>query len=103
MRWQTDPDQPNKFEVISLAICADTVVAVLQYQRRSRSQPEWHAVALNAADGTVHFQHALQDAPLPGGLLVDRHGQVIICMLNGNVVCLGPAAPKPRITADNDR
>ena len=27
--------------------------------------------------------------------LVDRHGQVIICMLNGNVVCLGPAAQKP--------
>jgi len=89
IRWQNDLDQANKFEAVSLAVCPTTIVAVLKYQSRHRAQPEWYVVAFNAENGESHFEHKLTSAPLPDGLLVDRDGQIIVCMLNGDVHCLG--------------
>lgn len=40
-RWQTDLNEPNKFEVSSMAVSPESVVAVVRYQNRVRSQPRW--------------------------------------------------------------
>jgi outer membrane protein assembly factor BamB len=47
VRWQSDLGEPNKFEVHSLAVCPESVVAVVQYQHRVRAQPQWFLVALD--------------------------------------------------------
>ncbi|MHC4400868.1 MAG: outer membrane protein assembly factor BamB family protein, partial [Planctomycetota bacterium] len=74
VRWQSDLNEPNKFEVHSLAVCPEAVVAVVQYQHRVRSQPQWFLAAFKADDGTPiwFWRHELPSKPLPGGLLVDR-------------------------------
>ena len=90
IRWQSDLDQANKFEAVSLAVCPTTIVAVLKYQSRHRAQTQWYVVAFDGENGESHFEQKLTSAPLPDGLLVDRDGQIIVCMLNGEVQCLGP-------------
>ncbi|HUT88575.1 MAG TPA: PQQ-binding-like beta-propeller repeat protein [Thermoguttaceae bacterium] len=93
VRWQSDLNEPNKFEVHSLAVCPESVVAVVQYQNRARAQPQWALAAFKADDGTPiwFWRHDLPGEPLPGGLLVDRHGQVVVTMLDGRVLCFGLA------------
>jgi outer membrane protein assembly factor BamB len=89
--WQTDLGQPNKFEVVSLASCPNGIVTVVAHQVRNRAQQQWFAVALGAEDGKQLWKQELKGKPLPGGLLVDRNGQVIVTMLAGDVVCIGSA------------
>ncbi len=90
--WQTDLGQPNKFEVVSIAVCPNAVVVAVGHQVRFRAQPQWFAVALDAKDGKQLWKQELRGKPLPGGLLVDRSGQVITSMLGGDLVCLGPSS-----------
>jgi len=99
VRWQSDLGEPNKFETLSLAVCPNSVVAVVQYQHRIRSQPQWFVAAFNAENGTPYrfWRQELPSEPLPGGLLVDKDGQVVVTMLNGNVICLG-LARGPRVS-----
>jgi len=93
VRWQSDLNEPEKFEVLSLAVCPQSVVAVVQFQNRVRAQPQWFLAAFKADDGTPiwFWRHELPSEPLPGGLLVDRHGQVVVTLLNGSVLLFGPA------------
>ena len=43
--------------------------------------------------GRPMAQQPLQGDPLPGGLLIDRNGRVIVTMLDGSLVCYA-APPK---------
>jgi outer membrane protein assembly factor BamB len=90
IRWQSDLGQPNKFEALSTAVCPKTVVAVVQYQPMSRAHPEWSVVAFDKNNGAVVWRQGIPAQPLPGGLLIDRQGQVVVTMLDGTVLCLGP-------------
>ena len=91
VRWQTDMNQPSKFEVVSMAICPDVVVAVFAYQQRARARIEWSVAAFDMKNGAPRWRQSLSNEPLPGGLLVDRDGRVVITALNGGVACLaGP-------------
>jgi outer membrane protein assembly factor BamB len=97
IRWESDLGESNKFEAISLAICPNAIVAVVQFQQRARAQPVWQVVAFNRQQGKPYWRAMLNQEPIPGGLLVDRDGRVVVSMLNGDIVSLGrrPAA-KPR-------
>ena len=91
VRWTSDLDQ-KAFEVVSLAVCPSSVVAVVKYQNRIRARAEWFLIAFNARNGTpLGFWHyPLPSKPLPEGLLVGRDGQIVLAMLNGNVRSFGP-------------
>jgi len=89
IRWQTDLNQPNKFEAISLVVCRNAIVAVVRYQQRNRAHPQWYLAAFDNTNGNPLFQRELRSDPLPGGLLVDRSGQMVVTMLNGDLVCFG--------------
>ena len=71
-------EQPNKFETVSIVACPESVVAVVKYQMRFRAQPQWFVAALAVGNGRVLFQHELHTEPLPGGLLIDKDGQIIV-------------------------
>ena len=87
--WQSDLGGSEKFEAISLAICPNAVVAVVQLQQQFRAQPEWQVVAFKTTNGQQLWRQPLNGEPLPDGLLVDRDGQVIITMIDGSTICLG--------------
>jgi len=90
VRWQSDLDQADKFEVLSLTVCPDAVVALLKYRKRDLARPWPFVAVLEANDGTPRILHPLRQDPLPGGLLVGRGGKIIVALLNGDVLCLGP-------------
>ncbi|MDP7269477.1 MAG: hypothetical protein QF408_15050 [Pirellulales bacterium] len=43
--------------------------------------------ALDSNNGKPLFQIELPAEPLPGGLIIDRNGHVIVAMLDGGVAC----------------
>jgi hypothetical protein len=47
--------------------------------------------ALALKDGQTLWQQALPAAPVPWGMAVDRQGRVILTLVDGRVLCLGPA------------
>jgi hypothetical protein len=93
IRWQSDLGEPNKFEAVSLVVCPNAVVAVIQQQNRNRAQPQWFVAAFDKEKGRRLWQHEIQGKPLPDALLVDRDGQVIVTMLDGSLLCLTKRAP----------
>jgi hypothetical protein len=96
-RWQTDLDNPNKFEVLALAATPDRVAAVIQLQLRHRAHPQWQVAAFNISDGLPvwFWRHDLPFEPLPEGLAVGRQGQLILATLEGNILSIGPKQPRP--------
>ena len=91
IRWETDLGESNKFEAVSLVVCPNAIVGAVKYQQKYRSQPQWYAVAFDRESGKPIWQHEIFGTPLPGGLLVDRDGRVVLTMVTGSVLCLGPA------------
>ena len=95
VRWESDLNEPNKFEAVSLAVCPQSIVAVVKYQVRNRAHPQWAVAAFSSQDGTPYWfwRHGLPAEPLPDGLLVGREGQVVVTMLNGSVLSFGTHRP----------
>ena len=89
VQWQTDLGEPNKFEAVSLVVCPNAVLAVIQQQHNFRAQPQWYVVAFNKESGQQMWRQEIIGKPLPDGLLVDRDGQVIVTMLDGRLICFG--------------
>ena len=89
IRWQTDLGQSNKFEAIALAVCPNAIVCVISQQARFRAQPQWFVVALDQTDGKPIWRREISRQPIMDGLLVSRHGHVVVSLVGGDVVCLG--------------
>ncbi|MEO1971734.1 MAG: hypothetical protein ABGX07_09280, partial [Pirellulaceae bacterium] len=87
MKWSTDLGESDKFEVVSLVVAPNGVVAVVRQQQKARAQSQWYVVALNKNNGNLIWRHELRQTPLPDGLMVDRSGQVVVTMVNGNLIC----------------
>ncbi|HIE96191.1 MAG TPA: hypothetical protein EYQ63_04055 [Fuerstia sp.] len=89
VRWRSSLGDSNKFEALSVAMAKNAVVAVARYQVINRAVPQYFLTALRADNGQQMFQVELPDEPLPGGLIVDRNGNVIVALLDGGVACFG--------------
>ena len=94
-RWSSDLGNPNRFEVLALAVTPQRVAAIVQFQNRVRAHPQWQVAAFNAADGAAiwFWQHDLPFEPLPEGLAVGSKGQLIVTTLDGQVLSLAPKQP----------
>jgi outer membrane protein assembly factor BamB len=105
IRWTTDLDQ-KEFEVVSLAVCPASVVAVVKFQNPRRAHPQWSLAAFNSQDGTPYWfwRYPLPSKPLPGGLLIGSQGQVVVTMLDGSIRSFGPQRPRqPQPQSDRAR
>jgi hypothetical protein len=89
IRWTSNLGESEKFEAVSLAVCPNAVVAVVSFQQKFRAQPQWYVVAFDNDRGRVLFRQELADEPLPGGLLVDREGGVVVTMIDGTLMRMG--------------
>ena len=89
-RWESDLGEGNKFEAVSIAVCPNAILAVVKQQLKFRARPQWHLAALHVKNGKPLWQQELQGEPLPGGLLVDRHGQIVVTLLDGGLSSFDP-------------
>ena len=74
---------------MSLAVCPNAVVAAIRYQQKTRAKPQWFLAGFEVKTLGVKFRIELRREPLPGGILIDRDGQVVLTMLDGTVLCFG--------------
>ena len=88
IRWQSSLGESNKFEAMSLVVGPNAIVAVVQHQQKYRAQPQWFVVAFDQASGKATWRHEVKDEPLPGGLLVNRDGRIVVTTLTGNLLSL---------------
>ncbi len=88
IRWQSSLGETNKFEAMSLVVGPNAIVAVVQHQQKYRAQPQWFVVAFDQASGKATWRHEVKDEPLPGGLLVNRDGRIVVTTLAGNLLSL---------------
>lgn len=84
-------NNPNKSGAVSLAIAENAIITVYETPGYVYGQlnPRWTVCALNPQDGTVIWQQNLASPALPGGLLIDKDGRVVVVMQNGSVACFG--------------
>jgi outer membrane protein assembly factor BamB len=69
----------NCKESVALAVCNNAVVVA------NRTE----IVALDLKDGEVLWSQPVSSPPVPWGLAVDRNGNVVVSLENGQVLCFG--------------
>ncbi len=96
---------PGSRDTVSLAIAGNAVVSVYETRGYESHQNRWSVAAHNRDNGSVLWEHdvnpwgflgsrssmvnTLSEPALPGGLLIDRDGRVVVVLENGSIVCFG--------------
>jgi len=79
-------------DTVALVLARNYIIAVCEMPVPRALRSRWTVCSIDPSDGTLGWSHELSGPALPGGLLVDRDGRVIVVMENGNVACFGGAA-----------
>jgi len=87
--WKWREDFGEKFEVLSIALTPTAVVAVIRNQEMFRSQRQWWVTGFREDNGRMMLRQELPSEPLPGGLLIDRDGRIVVSLINGDLVAFG--------------
>jgi outer membrane protein assembly factor BamB len=74
---------------VAFVIAKNTILAVMEVPRPRRLASAWQLVGLDPETGKVIWRNPLASAALPGGVLVNRHGQIIVVHEDGSISCLG--------------
>jgi len=74
-------------DAVSFALAGNAVLVVYETPLVRNRNPRWTLRSLNPGNGEVLWEQRLSSPALPGGLLVDRNGRVIVVMENGSVAC----------------
>jgi outer membrane protein assembly factor BamB len=93
IRWETDLGDNNRFEAVSIVVCPNVVLTVAKQQQKFRARPQWYLTALNIKTGAPNWQQEIPGEPLPGGLLVDRDGRIVVATLDGRLLAYGAQKP----------
>jgi outer membrane protein assembly factor BamB len=72
--WSTE-----RKESVAIAVCKNAVVIA------NKSE----IVALSLKDGGILWSQPVSSSPVPWGLAVDRNGNVVVSLENGQVLCFG--------------
>ena len=102
-KWQTsDPGSAQAFpreagnvdvskwhEPVALALAKGSIL-MLTAGSGYGSKTNDAVMAFSYEEQKEMLRHSLPSKALPGGLLVDRHGQVIVALSDGKLICFGP-------------
>ena len=77
--------KPDNSSTVSLALAKNAVVGVYLSQPGD-GNPRRSLVCMNPHNGAILWQHRLSGSALPGGLLIDREGSVVVVMEDGSIV-----------------
>ncbi len=90
--WVSEKEATGRLResyAVSFAIAKNAVLEVYETQVVRHRNSRWTLRALEPDNGKVLWEQRLPSPALPGGLLVDRQGKVIVVMENGSVACYG--------------
>ncbi len=76
-------------DAVAFVMADNAVVTVLEKPRPRQLSSDWELAGLDPETGKVMWRQRLQSAALPGGVLVDRNGRIIVVHEDGSVSCLG--------------
>ena len=93
VRWETNLGDGNRFEAVSIVVCPNAILTVAKQQQKFRARPQWYLTALDLKTGQPNWQQEIPGEPLPGGLLVDRDGQIVVTTLDGRLLAYGARDP----------
>jgi outer membrane protein assembly factor BamB len=74
-------------DAVAFAIAKNVILTVFEKQRPRSLSSNWILAGLDQETGKIMWRQQLPSAALPGGLLVDRHGRVIVVHEDGSVSC----------------
>ena len=74
-------------DTVAFVIAKNTVLTALEIQRPRSLSSNWTLAGLDPETGKVMWKQRLPSAALPGGILVDRHGRIIVVHEDGSVRC----------------
>ena len=74
---------------VSFALAKNAVLEVYETLVVRHRKSRWTLRAMEPDNGKLLWEQRLPSPALPGGLLVDRQGRVIVVMENGTVACYG--------------
>jgi len=86
-RWTAQELQSS--DPIAFVIAGNAVLAVLETPRPRVLASNWQLAAIDPDTGKILWKRQLRSAALPGGLLVNRHGMIIVVHEDGSVTCFG--------------
>ena len=92
-RW--DISALGKSDTVSVALASNAAVFVSAIEQKDSQTPAWETLAIDSVDGRVLWRQTLPSEPVPGGLLIDRDGQVVVVLRDGSAICFG--APQEEI------
>ena len=72
--WSTE-----RKESVAIAVCKNAIVIA------NKSE----IVALSLKDGGIIWSQPIPSSPVPWGLAVDRNGNVVVSLENGQILCFG--------------
>jgi hypothetical protein len=76
-------------DAVAFAIAKNVILTVFEKQRPRSLSSNWILAGLDPETGKIMWRQQLPSAALPGGILIDRHGRVIVVHEDGSVSCFG--------------
>jgi hypothetical protein len=89
LKW-TAAELPGS-DTISVAVARDAILTVCKTPKFRDWRANWSLCTWDRDQGNLLSQVAVPAEGLPGGLLVDRDGRVVVVLQDGRVVCYGGA------------
>ncbi len=86
-KWTVKEIQDS--DAVAFVVAKNAVITVLEQQRPRSLSSKWSLTGLDPKTGKVIWTKPLKSAVLPGGILVERHGRIIIVHEDGSVSCFG--------------
>ena len=80
-------------DTVSLAIASNAILVVCEAKFPRALRKRVQIFALRPRNGTVIWKQNLSAPALPGGLLVDRDGRIVVVLANGTIECFGKIGP----------
>jgi outer membrane protein assembly factor BamB/ubiquinone/menaquinone biosynthesis C-methylase UbiE len=74
-------------DAVAFAIAKNTIVTAMEKQRPRALASDWTLVGLDPETGKLSWRQRLPSTVMPGGLLINRHGQVVVVHEDGSVSC----------------
>ena len=74
---------------VAFVIAKNTIITAMETPRPRSLSSNWTLAGLDPETGKVMWRQRLSSSVRPGGVLVDRHGRIIVVHEDGSVSCLG--------------
>jgi hypothetical protein len=74
---------------VAFVIAGNTIITALETPRPRWRTSNWELAGLDPETGKVMWKTRLPSPVLPGGVLVDRHGRIVVVHEDGSVSCFG--------------